>query len=115
MRVSNSWSLIVENPGMFSKPYSVTHRRIVHRETPNIFEIFCHEKTTPLSSFKVSPRILYFGLPGSPSASLSLLPENIIDDINFCNKVLSKTINIKRYWETKFSQQSLSSLSSETS
>ena len=105
MRVSNSWLLIVENQEIFSKPYSVTHQRVVIRETPNIFEIFSHVKPTPRSSSKVSAEVLlYLGLPGSPSVSFSLLPQNMIDGIDFYNKVLLKAIKIKRYWEAKFSQ-----------
>lgn len=97
MRVSNSWSLIVENQEIFSKPYSVTHQRVVIRETPNIFEIFSHVKPTPRSSSKVSAEILYFDLSRSPYASLSLLPQNKIDWVDFCNEVLLKVIKIKRY------------------
>ena len=89
---------------MFSKPYSVTHQRVVLRETPNIFEIFSHVKPTPRSSSKNPAEILYFGLPGSPFVSFSLLPQNMIDGIDFYNKVLLKAIKIKRYWEAKFSQ-----------
>ena len=65
--ITNSWSLIVQNPEIFSEPYSVIRGRTVHHETPNIFEIFSHEKPTPRSSSKVSAAILYSGLPGGPS------------------------------------------------
>ena len=97
MRVYNSWSLIVENPEMFSEPNSVTRRQISHRETPNIFKIFSQKKATQRSSSKVSAEILYFGLSRSPYASLSLLPQNKIDWVDFCKEVLLKVIKIKRY------------------
>ena len=82
---------------MFSEPNSVTRRQISHRETPNFFKIFSHEKATQRSSSKVSAGILYFGLSTSPYASLSLLPQNKIDWVDFCNEVLLKVIKIKRY------------------
>ena len=106
---SSNSSFITENPEIFYKLYSLTCQWIVHREAPNNFTLFSQEKPILHSSSKVSYGMLAFGLPKRPFFLWKRTADHELS-----TKMLLKDVKIKQYCKFRFSQQSLSLLSSET-